>query len=199
MRLSFIYLNFPKRMLNICCIVIFLLCAACSTGLKVSKSQFKPIDIAFSGTFRNTVVEISGKDSDETLLQIFGIYNINSDSIKLTCSETGLVIIEFHDSLSIMKNKTRKEVFQGEKSRRGYFEIFLAKKKIDIPPIIPIFYSNRNIYRIRIGLTKSNDLIIDNMKDVGGNFFIFIANGYKTRTQYYFENLKKNNARKPAI
>ncbi|MDB9881991.1 hypothetical protein OAD66_02540 [Bacteroidia bacterium] len=90
-----------------------------------------------------------------------------------------------------MKNKTRKEVFQGVMTRKGYCEIFFANKKVDIPPIFPIFYSNHNIYRIRIGLSNSDDLIIDNMKDVGGNFFIFMASGYKHRTQYYFKKMNK--------
>ena len=56
----------------------------------------------------------------------------------------------------------RKWQFQGKFSKRGFYEIFLRNKKIEIPPFIPIIYSNRDINRIRIGLTVNNDLVIAN-------------------------------------
>jgi hypothetical protein len=49
-----------------------------------------------------------------------------------------------------------------------------------------LFYSNVDIYRVRISQTKEKDLVIDSYYERGGNIFLFAAGG-SGRTQYYFK------------
>ena len=78
------------------------------------------------------------------------------------------------------------EYFQGKFRKRGYYEIYLRKKNIQIPPLFPIIYSSTDILRIRISLTKEKDLIIDIYKNRGGNIFL-MAGGGRSRYQLYFK------------
>ncbi len=188
MKLQCGLLRKSKRVWSIAWVgILLLLSSACVTGLKVSKKQYEPLKGTFSGTFKNIAYKTSGKKSDRTLLKLFRVFNITADSITIRIQESGFVTIEFYDSLSYRKDKVRKEVFQGKITKEGYCEIYHSKHKVDIPPLFPIFYSNRGISRIRIGLTNSNDLIVDELLDYGVSFFI-VSTGYRHRTQFFFKN-----------
>ncbi|RKS02856.1 hypothetical protein C8C84_2586 [Flavobacterium sp. 102] len=81
------------------------------------------------------------------------------------------------------------EYYQGKFSKKGYYEIFIRKKNIQIPPVLHLLYSKIDIYRLRISLNKEKELIIDSYYKRGGNVFLLAAGG-SGRTQYYFKATK---------
>jgi hypothetical protein len=79
-------------------------------------------------------------------------------------------------------------MFEGEFNKKGYFEIYLSKDKVAIPPLFPILYSRTNINRLIIIGSREGNLIVDNYYDRSGNFFI-LATGSSARNQFYFKKL----------
>ena len=151
--------------------------SSCGTGLKISKSKYKQIDNNFSGTFVNQPSESKGRNYDPTILKLFEIYNVKADSVYLKFNEDGKLLVIFHDSLH-----TRTEIFEGRFRKKGYYEIYLRKKRI----YIPLIYSSVNVYRIRIASTIESNLVIDNLSQQNGNIFL-LAGGFRDRTQFFFK------------
>jgi hypothetical protein len=170
---------------------IMIFCS-CGTGLKTGKSGFEPISHDYSGAFNNIPYLTTGKSylSKEafpplTILNHFDTTHIRTKTVLVTFNSKIQLVITYKDSLT-----TGSATFDGKFSKKGYYEIFFSKKKIEIPPIIPIFWSHRDINRLRIALTKSNDLVIDRKRVLDGNFF-FIGGGAHDRTQSFFHPLMK--------
>lgn len=162
---------------------IFLFCA-CGTGLKINKSNFKPINNNFSGSFKNFSYKTKGRNYDPTLLNLFNIFDIASDTIIFKINSNGQLQLTFKDSLKI-----KTEIFKGNFSKKGYYEIYFRKIKKEIPPLVPIIYGYRDIDRIRIGLTINNDLVVDNKWATDGNIFILAA-GSAGRSQSFLKKIK---------
>lgn len=181
-----------KQLATIFIVLTLLICASCGTGLKISESYCKPIDDKFSGTFLNQSFKSTDENSNITLLQLFNIDDSKTDSITLKFDNIRQLQIIFYDSLSIMEYKIRKETFQGNFSKKGYFEIYLSNVRKEIPPLLPIFFYNYDIDRIRISFTTSNELIVDNKWNRAA-YVIGMAAGDSDRTQYFF---KKTNVPK---
>jgi hypothetical protein len=159
---------------------------SCGTGIKVSKTEFNSISADYHGSFQNDPYKTIGKSyitrqkfPTLTLLNHFRI-SLNSDSVKLAFNESKHLVLTYQDS-----GITRSSVFDGKFSNKGYYEIIFHKKKTEIPPLIPIFYSHREIDRLRIALTKNNELVIDRKYVLDGNF-LFVGGGASDRTQNFF-------------
>ena len=155
------------------------------TGIK--SSEFQKIDSNFSGTFKSISYKNVRPNSTEKnleMLNLFELINQNTDSINLSFTNDNSLIIKFTDSTGI-----RTERFNGKFSKRGFYEIYFRKKNIEIPPFLPIIYSESDIDRIRISFTPENDLLIDNYRAFGGNILI-LGNGGAYSSLYYFERIK---------
>ena len=151
---------------------LILLCS-CATGLRVRKNNFIPIDGKFKGTFKNEAYLKKGKNpASSTILELFDIYLTKADTVHIYFDDKERLVVTFQGRLG-----NRFEIFDGRFRKRGFYEVFLRNKKIEIPPYFSIIYSSRDIDRIRIGLTKDNNLIIDNKWARDGNFFLFAAGG----------------------
>ncbi len=157
-------------------ILTFLILSSC-TGLKIKRADFKPIDKTFNSSFYNVPSKTKGHYPDSTMLEVFEIFQVRSDSINLSFNNSGQLQISFD------KNSQTKS-FDG-KFKKGYFQIYFRNKKT----IIPIFYSKRDIYRLRLALTKDNELIIANKWARDGNIFI-LAGGASGHRKYYFKQTR---------
>jgi hypothetical protein len=168
-------------------IVLLIELCSCGTGLRISASAFKPLSHDYSGVFDNEPYLTKGtsylskeKFSSLTLLNHFDSLKGNSKFVLLSFNTKEQLIVTCKDSL-----KTETSTFNGKFSKKGYYEIFFRKEVIEIPPLIPIFFSRRNINRIRISLTNHNDLVIDRKRVLDGNVFLF-GGGSSDRTQNFF-------------
>ena len=172
-------------------IPMFLVFISCGSGMTAIKSSnFKKIDSNFSGTFKNLSYKNTRKHNSSSeldnlrILKLFKIDNKNVDSINLSFTTDNSLVIEYSDSTGI-----RTEKFNGEFSKRGFYEIYFRKQNIEIPPLFPIIYSKTNIDRIRISLSTENELLIDHYIAIGGNILI-LAGGGGSNSIYYFERIK---------
>ncbi|MGP8216057.1 MAG: hypothetical protein ACLQQ4_10870 [Bacteroidia bacterium] len=171
-------------------IAVFLLCS-CGTGLKINKSEFKAIDRDFSGTFLSQPYKSSGSYSftsekmyAQTLPQLFGIsHSDESHSFSFKINTSGQLQVTFADSGG---NYTEK-LFDGILTKKGYYEIYLRNKNMEFPPFFPVVYNQCDIDRIRIALTKSNDLIVDNLWENDDSILLFFGTGDSGRSQNYFK------------
>jgi hypothetical protein len=178
-------------------IIIAAICILCScgTGLQISKAEFKPIDKNFSGTFVNKPYRSKSRDLlmppemfAQTVLQLCHIYHLKADSVLIKFNTKGQLQVTFVDS----NGNDSSKLFDGVISKNGYYEVYLSKIREDIPPLFSIIYGYHDMDRIRIGLTKSNDLIIDNMWEYYRTIFIF-GDGGSGRSQNYFKATSTTN------
>lgn len=156
---------------------IFLL-YSCGTGLNVRKSQVKYFDKNFSVTVANNSFKIHGhRYGNPTLLTLFEIYSVNTDSVSIKFIDSLKLQITYTDSGTV-----KKKIFNGQFAKKGYYEIFLRNES----KVIPIIYARRNINRIRMASTIQDDLIIDNDWNESGHILILGA-GDSGRRQSYFK------------
>ena len=167
--------------------VLTTLLISCGTGMKIPSEKILNIDSEFRGSFSNIshkVTTKNGIEKNSDILTLLNIVNNKSDSISVRFSSKNELAVTYN---GILGKST--EYFKGKFSKRGYFEIYLKKKNIQIPPLFPIIYSKTDINRLRINLTKENTLIIDKYFSRGGNIFLLAAGG-SGRFQYYFNRFE---------
>ena len=172
-----------KRRIFLTLIISFLL-ISCGTGLKTPQEKLSRIDSNFKGTLVNTSHKKNLKNKvffNTDILTLFNLKDKKSDSVSISFTSNDELKLTYEDILG----KTT-EYYKGKFSKKGYYEIYLRKKNIQIPPILHILYSNKDIYRLRINLTKEKELIIDSYSNIGGNVFLFAA-GNSGRHQHYFK------------
>ncbi|UII21019.1 hypothetical protein [Fulvivirga ligni] len=160
----------------------YLLCS-CGTGLKVKKEKLQPIQGQFSLTLVNQANKTSkskdGPIEGPSFLKFFGLPNSPCDSVKLTLDNNQQLTISYQDSTVI------RTLSYNTKLRKGYLEISSVDKKINIPPLLPIFYSRVKTDRKRIGITTQHELVLDHKWEDFGSI-LFLLGGAGGRTQYFF-------------
>lgn len=169
--------------------MIIAVVSSCGTGLKINKSDFTPIDNSFKGTFENKSLLTKGRNNYNlrtTILGFFEVYNSNADSIRVHFDTDNKLVLSFRDSLGV-----RTATFNGQFKKRGHYEIFIRKYKKEIPPFFPIIYGTRDIKRLRIGLTKEMELVVDNKWARDGHIFI-LAGGGSGRYRSLFKQVTAN-------
>jgi hypothetical protein len=164
--------------------VIFLL-YSCGTGMKIKKNNFKQINSHFSGTFNLYSNSYNTKYHSNQKIKLLSLFNIDT----LNNSKVEKVTIKFdkeNDLIISYENfwGTETKFFNGKFKKKGYYEVFLRKERI----IIPLFYTVINVDRLRIGLAKNGDLIIDSYGNHSAMIFL-MAGGRKGRTQFYFKKI----------
>ncbi|HCS21033.1 MAG TPA: hypothetical protein DIW47_10825 [Bacteroidetes bacterium] len=149
-------------------------------GLRKSKVTY--FDNHFSATVSNYSFKKKGSNwSEPSLLQLFEIGVVNTDSVSLGFNDSNALILSYEVNGQKFEN-----VFNGKFADKGYYEIYFRNKRKEIPPVIHIIYSSNHINRVRLALTKEGDLLVDNMWDDSGNIFI-IGAGDSGRRLSYFE------------
>jgi hypothetical protein len=127
-------------------LLITVISLSCGTGIKISKSDLKPISSNSSGTFQNHPYRTLAKSylereklPPQTLLNHFHIF-MDADTVHLEFNSNQQLVLSYKDSIA-----TRTLTFNGKFSKKGYYEIIFCKKKIEIPPVIPVLFSRREI------------------------------------------------------
>jgi hypothetical protein len=166
-----------------------LLFCSCGSGLQVKKSKVQPLTPFFSARIANVAYKISseknfGKDQHE-LLTILHETTVNIDSVSIFFNNNSQLTIEFN-----YKGQEFSKTYEGRFSQKGYYEFYLEKNKIEIPPILPILYSKVHVERYRFCLTTNGDLVVDNFHENSGNIFILSA-GYRYRYQTFYKCSKR--------
>jgi hypothetical protein len=166
--------------------LISLFFLSCGTGVKINRTDLKLINTDYSGSFQNHPYKTVGKSyltretfPPETLLSHFHILT-NTNQVHLTFNSNKQLVLTYTDSIA-----TRASVFDGKFSKKGYYEIVFHQKKIEIPPVIHLLFSRREIDWLRIALTKNNELILDSKHVRDGNFLL-VGGGASDRTQNFF-------------
>ncbi len=163
-------------------IALTVLLASCGKGLTIRKSNIADFDNHFSAKVANHSTKVKGQGyRDLALLDLFEIRNIKTDSVLIKLSDKGVLQITYKDSL-----ETKELLFNGRFVKRRYLEIYIRNKKREIPPLIPIIYSTRDVYRLRLAMTTDGELLVDNQWDQSGNVFI-LGGGSSGRRQGFFK------------
>jgi len=152
--------------LIITCLFFFV---SCGTGLKVSKTNYKKMDNNFSATFinsfyktRTAIPGLSSDISDEckttiaSLLRLRDVKKSQTDPITFKLNTDKNLLVTYMDSIQIQKTK----IFKSKLRKRGYYEYFHYKERVEIPPLFPIIYGEALISRLRLGFSNNN-LVID--------------------------------------
>lgn len=162
---------------------VFILCYFTScTGVRMYKSELHPIDANFKGSFHNRALMPKTVGADSTLLNLFELYGYKADSVALQFNSNNQLELRFG-------KEGYSRTFVG-KFKHGYYQIYLRKEKGGFPPFVPLFYDTRDIDRLRITLTKTGDLIVDNKWERTARVLI-MAGGGSGRKQYQFSSIKK--------
>lgn len=116
-------------------------------------------------------------DYQISVQELFGLKNTDS-IIKVVFSKKDAIEIQYKNVLG----GNEVAAFKG-KFKKHYFEVFLDKKRVFFPPI----YCKTRINRLRIGLTKNQELVINQHYDYSG-MFLFFAAGNSDKKQYVFKS-----------
>lgn len=170
-------------------VLIICLAVSCKPSKHISKNDIIIIEENFSGSFLNQGYKTTTKKTEYTILNLFEIYpNATIDSIHISLIDSKHLQVSYYNPFSIYQNKNESKIFEGKLLNNGSFQIYHRKKNIEIPPLLPIFYSNRDIDRIRIFITTDGDLLIENKWARDGNIFLMSAGG-SGKDLYYLKKL----------
>jgi len=106
---------------------------------------------------------------DITLLRLFGIQNVSSHYVSMEIGKDDSL------RLTALNDTTRFFSFK-LKRRKHYYQYFSERDILEIPPIVSFFYGRRKVDRLRIALTSSGELIVNN-KYVDHNNILFLGGG----------------------
>lgn len=124
--------------------------------------------------------KLYGSETPQTLLNLFELNKINSDSVEISFNQQNHLVLSFK-----INDKIKTETFKGKFIRNGIYEIFIRKVKQEIPPVFPFIYSKRDIFRIRVGLNNDKGLVVDIKSARDGNIFLFAAGSNKRYQNFY--------------
>ena len=65
---------------------------------------------------------------------------------------------------------------------------YIRRKKLEIPPLFPIYYSKRDIYRLQLFISEDKDFIIKNKWARDSNIFLMAAGG-SGKDIYFFQTI----------
>jgi hypothetical protein len=156
---------------------VILIFSSCQQELRKCKS----LNNKYQGIY--SIRPYKSNNDNVSLLEIFETEGY-ADSVKIRITQNEELEISSLDSLNLQSR-----IFKGKITYRGNYIIFLRCKRVEIPPLIPIFYGYRDVNRIKINWTADNDLIINKKIVRGGNIFIF-GNEERTVIKSNFRKLK---------
>jgi hypothetical protein len=158
--------------------LLFTLTFSSCTGIRtIHPSEFKSIDQNFKGTFTNKVCKFHGVTAKDNALQLFEVKQISDEKFKIGFDSIGRL------KISSVSGEWSTEF--GGKFKRGFYQVYLRKKRIEIPPVFPIIYSDVDVYRLRIAYHQYGYLLIEN-KYFRGKSIFFLGGGKGQRNVYYF-------------
>ncbi|PBQ30301.1 hypothetical protein CNR22_00505 [Sphingobacteriaceae bacterium] len=148
------------------------------TGIRtIPPAEFMAIDQNFSGTFTNNVCKFRGVTEKDNMLELFAAGASKEEKLKIS-----------FDSIGRLKLASLSEDWSAEfngKFKRGFYQVYLRKKRIEIPPFFPFIYSDVDVYRLRIAFHPYGYLMVENNYFKGKSIF-FLGGGRGQRNLYFF-------------
>lgn len=162
-------------------LVSLLLLAACKSTVS-RKSTETILNPAYTGTFANHPykADMIKHYGPYTLLEVFRMDSIVTDSIAIAFDAEARLHISYN-----VNGTPCEQLFVGTFTKKGEYTFVFEDRKIEIPPIFPILYSQYHIHTIHLALTHNGDLLLRNHWKMGGNVFI-LGGGDAGNRRYYF-------------
>lgn len=163
-------------------IFILTLCStlliSCYSELYIAKPNRAVLSKGFKAKLNSKpeFVRSNRQQVNNSVFELFGLYGLNSDSVKIEIPDSNHLMLSYTSSLI-----TDTITFEGNFKKNGAFQIQFAKQNI----MIPIIYSRTNINKVRIGLTKDRKIWINKYFDNTGNIFL-IAGGNIYNETFFF-------------
>lgn len=161
----------------------------------MNSGEFKSISQDLSGWYLNEPYQSTSENDAPSLLELFNLTGHSTDTIKLFFIDSSRLCITFKDSMNYIQEK-QQFVFEGEFSRKGFFEVYHKYKRVEIPPLFPIIYSSVYIDRIRVTTKLNGDLAIEQKWVSGSNLFLFAA-GQKEKYINLFKTVEVQDRVQP--
>ncbi|HEY0977850.1 MAG TPA: hypothetical protein VGE21_10290 [Flavobacteriales bacterium] len=162
------------------CTLLLVLSTSCGSGVKVAGSQFEPMLPGMELKVPAQAFRTTGRKGRMTLPELFRWTDGAVQEVTLNTDSLGGVTVRMGTSA---------QRYEGKRSPHGYYEIDLERNITEIPPLLPIIYSERHLSRLRLAMTKQGELVIDHKWANDGNIFL-LAGGGSGRTQYFFRPVK---------
>ncbi len=165
-------------------IVLSVFISSCNTAHWVI-GRF-PIANHSTVSFNNYAVRDDGKISNTiNILELFEVYREGVENVEISIADKDL-------TLKAVNNKGKAFVFKfkGKYISTDEFEVYLRNERLEILPILPIFYSRRDIYSLKLSISRKRKLRIINWTNMSGSFFIFGAGGSYTHYYYFLPTTK---------
>ncbi len=170
----------------LCYLCIFTITASltsCGKTEPLRKKNSLPLNSQFKGKFHNQSFQISGRNpyQDHTsILQELEIYPHVSESIQIEFGLSNELYIHYQKG-----DDTLTSIFEGKFKKNGSYQIWLRRKRIEIPPLFPIIYSRVDIKRLRFHLDLENNLVIHNKWARTANIFILAGGASGKYNSFY--------------
>lgn len=165
------------------CAILAVLFISCGSGLKTSRQQVRPVSPSYSALVNNDPHHVAHNrnGATQTLLRLFEISDVAQSRISVSFTAANELQLSY-----LSQGQTKTVNFRGRFKQKGYYEVLLRNKRTEVPPLLPVFYSQVDVKRLRIALTAENDLLVDDTWQRTGNIF-FLAGGASGRTQSVFK------------
>lgn len=163
------------KILNISILFALILLTSCFSKSKNSTWSSTIIN-DLSGVYLNKPIAKSKEST--SLLNLLGIYNVDADTVTISFTNDKMYLSYAGRSRILGKE------LEGKFSRSGYYQVYLQKERF----IIPIFYSNINVCRIRLRL-YDNELLVETYTNNTSSIFI-LASGGRGKTRNNFIKIK---------
>ncbi len=139
--------------------------AACKSSMN-STSARSILTPAYTGTFANHPYKADGIKhyGPYTLLEVFRLDSAVADSVTIAFDSAARLRLSY-----TFNGVSHEHFFAGAFNKKGRYKFVFENKKIEIPPIFPIIYSQYHVHHIRLSLTPKGDLLLRNRWQQGGS------------------------------
>ena len=152
---------------------------SCSSKKGFIKKDLTSINSSFKSDYYAVNFSIDSVKNTVQLLRLFRLSDSSVSSVSLSFDKENDFKISYKNFLGGNSYRTFKGTF-----KKNYYEIFLEKKRINIP----LIYGKTAIDRIRIRVMKDSTLIVENYYNHSGNIFL-IAAGSSNKTYAMFNKI----------
>jgi hypothetical protein len=175
-------------------LVIAVTLHSCGYNYPLRKKHTHPLTPAFSEEFENHSYQIKGRNpytEKTSVLHEFEIFPAADSSVRIKFDSSQNLLLTYHNGIDFSTIS-----FNGRFKKNGSYQIWLRRKRIEIPPLFPIFYSQIDIKRLRLVLDLEDNLVIHDKWARTANVFIFAAGGSGKYNSYFRKKSNRKSNRK---
>jgi hypothetical protein len=157
---------------------------SCGKTLPLRKKHTQPLNSQFKGKFVNKSFSVTGRNpyqDNTSILQELEIFPNQSETIRIEFDKNNQLYIHHQED-----GDTITSIFDGKFKRNGSYQIWLRRKRIEIPPLFPIIYSRIDIKRLSLVLDLENNLVIHNKWARTANIFILAGGASAKYNSFYY-------------